>query len=97
MKNVVVDKSINLIGEDKDTTFIDGNKSGDVIGITADNVRISRFTVQNSGISQYDTGIKFNYGNYCTISFCIITTNEVGLCLEGVKKIPLRVKNNSIH
>ena len=80
-----LNKTISLVGEDKDTTIIDGNKSIDVIGITANNVRISRFTVQNSGINQYDTGIKFINGNYCTISSCIITNNKVGLCFEGVK------------
>ena len=46
-ENIVVDKSITLRGEDKDTTIIDGGKSGDVVQIYADRVTISGFTIQN--------------------------------------------------
>jgi len=44
-ENVVVNKSIDLIGEDKNTTIIDGNRY--VINITADEVTISGFTIQD--------------------------------------------------
>ena len=43
-ENVVVDKSISLIGEDRDTTIIDGNESGNVIEISANHVNILCFT-----------------------------------------------------
>jgi parallel beta-helix repeat protein len=48
-ENVVVDKSINLIGEDKNTTIIDGsiNKDKDVICVTASHVNIEKFTIKN--------------------------------------------------
>ena len=50
-ENVVVDKSINLIGEDKNITIIDGNGSRDVILLTrfSEGVTINGFTIQNSG------------------------------------------------
>ena len=48
-ENVVVNKSINLIGEDKDTTVIDGGGSGDVVYVSADEVTMTGFTVENSG------------------------------------------------
>jgi parallel beta-helix repeat protein len=48
-ENVIVDKLINLVGENKYTTVIDGNKVNDVIFITVNNVLISGFTIQNSG------------------------------------------------
>jgi len=35
-ENLVVDKSIQLIGEDRDTTVINGSGSGDVVYVTAD-------------------------------------------------------------
>jgi len=46
---VVVNKSVSLIGENKETTIIDGNSNGTVVRIKADNVSISGFTVQNCG------------------------------------------------
>jgi len=48
-ENVVVDKSINLIGTDKHTTIIDGSGSGNVVNISADYVTIEGFTIQNAG------------------------------------------------
>jgi len=48
-ENVVVDKSIYLIGEDKNNTIIDAGESGNVIFIYADRVNLTRFTIQNSG------------------------------------------------
>jgi len=48
-ENVVVDKSIDLIGEDKDTTVIDGSGVDDVVYVSADEVNMTGFTVKNSG------------------------------------------------
>jgi len=45
-ENVVVNKSLTLIGEGSRTTIIDGNGSV-VVYITADNVKISGFTIRN--------------------------------------------------
>lgn len=60
-----VNKSLTLVGEDRDTTIIDGNGTGDltgyltcrsIIAIGADCVSISNFTVRNAGFheGQYD-------------------------------------------
>ncbi len=56
-ENIVVDKSINLIGEDRDTTVIYGNGSGNVIHISSNKVKISGFTIQNSGDVWYNAGV----------------------------------------
>jgi hypothetical protein len=58
-ENIIVDKSITLIGEDKDSTIIDAGGSGGVIYVSEDDVTISGFTIQNSGwdgifVSQVD-------------------------------------------
>lgn len=47
-EHVVLNKSLSLIGEDKLTTIIDGNYTGNVIRIIASNVKITGLTVQNS-------------------------------------------------
>jgi len=48
-ENVVVDKSVSLIGENKSMTVIDGKGSGDVVHVSANNVTIGGFTIRNSG------------------------------------------------
>jgi len=76
--NIVIDKTINLIGEDRDTTIIDGSGSGDVVYITADEVSISSFTIQNNG---EDTGIDV-HSNYNTIYQNTIRDNYNGIYLK---------------
>jgi len=71
--NIVIDKSINLIGENKNTTIIKGNGSQDVLYISVDNVNISGFTIQNS-----NHGIKI-YSNYSSFTNNIITDNKEGI------------------
>ena len=48
-EHVVVNKAISLIGEDPSSTIIDGNESGTVVFITADNVDVDGFMIQNGG------------------------------------------------
>ena len=49
IEDVVVNKSISLIGENKENTIVYGSGNGTVIYVFADNVNISRFTIMNSG------------------------------------------------
>jgi len=74
-ENVFINKTINLIGEDKDTTVIDGNGSGDVVYIYADNVNIEGFTIQNSGSVYNNAGILVTSENN-SISSNIISFNK---------------------
>ena len=48
-EHIVIDKSITLIGENKNTTIIDGKKIGNVVYISTDGVNISGFTIRNCG------------------------------------------------
>lgn len=47
-ENIVVNKSITLIGEDKENTIINGGGKGNVISVKVSYVKISGFTVNNS-------------------------------------------------
>jgi len=84
-ENIVVVKSINLIGEDRNTTVIDANNNGDVIFVSAEHVSISGFTIQNSGISEYPfyehQGIDIN-SNENTITGNIIYHTERAISLN---------------
>ncbi|EMR74647.1 nitrous oxidase accessory protein [Thermoplasmatales archaeon SCGC AB-540-F20] len=78
-ENVVVNKSINLIGEDKVTTTIDGNDNN-VVLIIADFVTISGFMIQNSGI--LNNGITISNSDSNTIIQNTIINNHHGIFLD---------------
>ncbi len=67
-ENVVINKSILLIGENKETTIIDGMGKKAII-IKADDSEVKNFTVRNC------TGIRIN-GNFNKICNNIITSGE---------------------
>jgi len=48
-EKITIDKSLDLTGEDKNTTIIDSGESGTVVIISADGVNITGFTIQNAG------------------------------------------------
>jgi len=49
-EHIVVDKnSLRLVGENRDTTIIDGNGTGITVYVEANNTVLSDFTIQNSG------------------------------------------------
>jgi parallel beta-helix repeat protein len=58
-ENIVVNKTINLVGEDKNTTVIDGQHIRNVIHITADRVNLTGFTIikANKSPCSIDVGI----------------------------------------
>jgi len=74
-ERVKINKSIDLIGEDRNTTIIDGNGGGVVIFISSDNVSIYEFTLQNSS---YGVDIDLYFG-FCTISNNNIIDNNYGI------------------
>jgi len=46
--NIIIDKSIRLVGEDRENTIIDGKAVGNAISIRASNVTVNGFTIKNS-------------------------------------------------
>jgi parallel beta-helix repeat protein len=80
-EHVFINKSISLIGENRSTTVIDGNGTGNVVTIYSDFVTVSGFTIQNSGFFLgLPSGIEMGSAN-CTISNCDITSNKGGIAL----------------
>jgi parallel beta-helix repeat protein len=66
-EHVTINKSISLLGEDKLNTIIDGSNAGTVVEITADNVTISGFVLQNSGYGWTNHGVYVYKANNCRI------------------------------
>ncbi|MFH2001827.1 MAG: NosD domain-containing protein, partial [Planctomycetota bacterium] len=71
-EHVLLNKVLKLKGEDRDTTFINGSDSGDVVIMTVDGVAISGFSVEQSGHAHY--GLKIN-SNGNMISDCVFSQN----------------------
>jgi peptide/nickel transport system substrate-binding protein len=77
VENVVVNKTVSLIGESSGTTIIDANGTGNVIDVKADEVVIEGFTIQNSG---YDaSGIQIGNYKQATIRNNNIINNDLGI------------------
>jgi parallel beta-helix repeat protein len=86
-ENIDVDKSINLIGEDKHTTIIDGNFDWYVVSIRADSVTIDSFTIINSDNSYRYSGIDVRR-NHTTIINNIIKNNGNGITISRHEWFP---------
>ena len=77
-ERISINKAINLTGQSRDTTFINGQLSGNVVEINTDWVNITQLTIQNSGAG--NIGIYFNTNvEYCSIYTNRITQNDFGM------------------
>ena len=102
-EHIGIYKSITLVGEDRNTTTIDGNGTGTVINIESDNVRILNFTIRNSGpnfpysgTGEYDALIfgSPSYNNLDIENNTLLNSGGSGIAL-GVSH-SLDVNNNCI-
>lgn len=76
-ENLVVNKSISLIGEGLDASVIDGQGKGTLISVNATGVRVSGFTLQNS-----TTGIWLSGANNIEIQQNNLRSNQYGIRLS---------------
>lgn len=80
-ENVYIDKTIDLIGENKDTTVIDGGfREGPVVWAEDTIVDISGFTIQNGN----SYGIALDSSSGSTITDCNICYNSGSWKLPGI-------------
>jgi len=84
-ESVVVNKSLSLVGESKNITVIDGNRTGDTMYITANNVTVSGFTIINS----LNSGIALSSNGNTINRTTIIASDGAGISID-------RSYNNSI-
>jgi parallel beta-helix repeat protein len=91
-EHVTIDKSLTLRGENG-SSIIDGNCTGPVIKITADNVNINGFTIQNGG---WSPGIYQYSSSNSNISDNIVINNGHGILLENSTNNIL-TRNNVSH
>jgi len=95
-ENLVVNKTISLVGEDKNTTIINGNNSGYYAILIQDSgVNISGFTIQNSTVGVYVAGNKSI--NNIMIRNNIINNNKGGIFLGNLSNNNVISKNMIIN
>jgi len=96
-ENIELDKRLNLIGEDKNTTTIDGKKEGCTINLSSEITIIENFTIIGGGfdtddfINFFRAGIRIT-GSNNTICNNIFRKNCLGI--SGVRVTNLTIKDN---
>jgi len=94
-EHLVVDKSVSLIGEDRNNTIVDGGGTGTALSITAEHVSVNGFTITNEGgIPHEADGIRIQGCSNIVISGNIISRNNYGLFIYYSGNV--RVQNNLI-
>jgi len=71
-EKAVVNKSIFLIGEDKATTVLNGNRTGTVVSVISNNVTLTGFTIKN-GYS----GVTLDHSDFSVITGNIVLNNQL--------------------
>ena len=80
-ENIIIEKSIKLIGEDMEKTIIDGQQINSDIKNLANNVLITGFTIQNSSFDESEyAGIESHSSNNYFVGN-IFLNNKVGVHL----------------
>lgn len=80
-ENVIVNKTLTLVGEDKNITIVDGSWADDAMYISSDWVNVSGFTVTHSGVNWFDAGIDLDSVENCRIADNIARENARGFLL----------------
>lgn len=96
-EHVVVDKSVTLVGEDRDRTIIDGAGSGIIVTIASSNVTISNFTIRNSG--KLGRGISWTENTLDNVNITgnILTSHGIGITgLSNVSHENFYILGNNI-
>jgi len=89
-ENIIINKTITLVGENVSNTTIDGSGTGDVVYITADDVVLKNFTINNSGTNDapnFDSGIDVRNGSNVHIEGNNISDNNFGLFAKNATSL----------
>ncbi len=85
-ENLIVNQTLTLLGQSRDLTIIDGGRISNVITVTADDVTVQGFTLQNSSTvlgSATSNGIIVDHSNRSTIIGNKIVMNRNGIELDS--------------
>jgi parallel beta-helix repeat protein len=94
-ENVILNKGIDLIGENRHSTVINGEGMGHVIKITAPYTTISEFTITESGRELFDAGLSVE-SPHVTISRNNIVNNKYGMDIMVDGICEFKIADNNI-
>jgi parallel beta-helix repeat protein len=81
-EDIVVNKSISLIGENRDTTTIFGGNASSVVLVTSNNATVTGFTIRNNEMTEDRYGIRLLNAEGCNVSINNLTAeNLIGILL----------------
>ena len=86
-ENVVIDKTISLIGNGTSHTVVNGSFTGSTITIKANWCNVSGLYVTGSGKGSEDSGIKLLGVENCRIDYSNCSENEIGIFLKNSKSL----------
>ena len=78
-ENVIVNKSVSIIGESRETTLIDGNGTAEAVIVAANNTMLSGFTIQSG--SSFIAAVRLENVSHVTITNNTITNSFSGLAI----------------
>jgi parallel beta-helix repeat protein len=94
-EHIVVTTSVHLIGDNKDSTIIDGDNEEYVVSLDAGNSTLSGFTIIHSGRTFPEAGV-YVKSDKNIVSGNILTENYYGMRLESTKNNTI-TSNMIIH
>ncbi len=80
-ENILVDKTLNLVGLDTKNTIIHGNFFSSVVSVEADWCNITGFNITQSGDNNNDAGISLRSDNN-RVQDCIVIDNQYGIFIQ---------------
>ena len=95
--NVFLNKTLTLIGEDRNVTIIDGGRLRNVIHVVSSDVVIINFTIQNSGNNPDESGILVFGAVNTIIRNNIIRNNNIGIHLRHGSNNTLLIDNSILN
>jgi parallel beta-helix repeat protein len=96
--NVIVNKILSLIGENKNNTIIDGLGIRSVVSvINSKNVLIKGFIIRNGNLSSEYAGISVSNSDNCTITENTVIQNGFGILVTNSSHCVLSRNNISLN
>lgn len=99
-ENVFINKTVNLTGQSQEGVVINGGGSGNVVNITANAVRMTDFSITNSGNATVDAGVVIDNVQNCYIANTTIKDNNIGIYLETSSNNTIttsQISSNDVH
>jgi len=98
-ENVLINKSISLIGEGRENTVVDGRQSSNVIDIVSDNVTVKGFHLRNSRQYPGNGAIRIEHAgnNHITENTMTDSWDGIGLYSSEKNTISDNIVGNSFY